>query len=332
MAASRAKRAPRVNYDELGTVESSLEDKTSAPFRARLDARAKSVDGKPRWKPGSGDCVSLRGSEIGVDYLRKLGLKRPLHFAASERAALGIEVPTGGVDSGTPGRRFGAREVAELIGKKRKVTAMEAASQKSNATMSLEDWAAYMEGREEEEEEEEEEEQAAAATESGEEAGRKAKGSKKRKRQGSSAGKGPSSAGRQKSGVLNLISLEFSGTPLAQRVSSPKFVRDIDWIDHAWPPAHGARAAQQASHRAARPAAPSSASSASASPSSASSVGPPVYLHKGAGSGAAGRPKVQKYCLMSAAGSYTDFHLDFGGTSVWYHLLKGTKVGTNANF
>lgn len=28
---------------------------------------------------------------------------------------------------------------------------------------------------------------------------------------------------------------------------------------------------------------------------------------------------------MSVAGCYTDFHLDFGGTSVWYHVLKGEK-------
>eukprot|EP01032_Pedospumella_encystans_P018380 gene18380-20926_t len=36
-------------------------------------------------------------------------------------------------------------------------------------------------------------------------------------------------------------------------------------------------------------------------------------------------PKVQKYCLAGMAGSYTDFHIDFGGTSVWYHVLKGQK-------
>ncbi|KAG6446877.1 hypothetical protein O3G_MSEX004642 [Manduca sexta] len=37
-------------------------------------------------------------------------------------------------------------------------------------------------------------------------------------------------------------------------------------------------------------------------------------------------PKVQKYCLMSVKGCYTDFHIDFGGTSVWYHILRGAKV------
>lgn len=38
------------------------------------------------------------------------------------------------------------------------------------------------------------------------------------------------------------------------------------------------------------------------------------------------RPNVSKYCLMSMADSYTDFHIDFGGTSVWYHVLKGEKI------
>ena len=36
-------------------------------------------------------------------------------------------------------------------------------------------------------------------------------------------------------------------------------------------------------------------------------------------------PQVQKYCLCGMAGSYTDFHVDFGGTSVWYHVLSGQK-------
>lgn len=39
-------------------------------------------------------------------------------------------------------------------------------------------------------------------------------------------------------------------------------------------------------------------------------------------------PKVQKYCLMSVKGCYTDFHVDFGGTSVWYHILRGKKKST----
>ena len=34
------------------------------------------------------------------------------------------------------------------------------------------------------------------------------------------------------------------------------------------------------------------------------------------------KPKVQRYCLMGVKDSFTDFHVDFGGTSVWYHVLR----------
>lgn len=37
------------------------------------------------------------------------------------------------------------------------------------------------------------------------------------------------------------------------------------------------------------------------------------------------RPKVTKYCLMSVTGSFTDFHIDFGGTSVYYTVCSGSK-------
>jgi len=32
------------------------------------------------------------------------------------------------------------------------------------------------------------------------------------------------------------------------------------------------------------------------------------------------------YCLMSVGDSYTDFHIDFGGSSVYYHILQGMKT------
>ena len=40
----------------------------------------------------------------------------------------------------------------------------------------------------------------------------------------------------------------------------------------------------------------------------------------------ANAPKVQFYCLMSVADCYTDFHIDFGGSSVYYHIVKGKKT------
>uniref|UniRef100_A0A914HSC7 JmjC domain-containing protein n=1 Tax=Globodera rostochiensis TaxID=31243 RepID=A0A914HSC7_GLORO len=82
--------------------------------------------------------------------------------------------------------------------------------------------------------------------------------------------------------LLNVLSLEFTSTKLAEKVSAPAFVSEIDWIDKksAW-----ARSNDFSTY-----------------------------------------PKVQRYCLMSVANCFTDFHIDFGGTSVWYHILKGEKI------
>ncbi|KAK6460280.1 hypothetical protein DFJ63DRAFT_290820 [Scheffersomyces coipomensis] len=38
------------------------------------------------------------------------------------------------------------------------------------------------------------------------------------------------------------------------------------------------------------------------------------------------RSQVTKYCLMSVKNSFTDFHIDFGGTSVYYTVCKGSKT------
>ncbi|KAG5371052.1 JmjC domain-containing histone demethylation protein 1 [Yarrowia sp. E02] len=37
------------------------------------------------------------------------------------------------------------------------------------------------------------------------------------------------------------------------------------------------------------------------------------------------KPQVSLYALMSVEDSYTDFHIDFAGSSVFYHVLKGQK-------
>ncbi|CUA72263.1 PHD finger and JmjC domain protein, putative [Rhizoctonia solani] len=81
--------------------------------------------------------------------------------------------------------------------------------------------------------------------------------------------------------IRNVISLEVSGTPLAEKISPPRLVREIDWVEHVWP---------------------------------AGKKGKGQY------------PKVQLYCLMSVARCWTDWHVDFAGSSVYYHILKGSKV------
>ncbi|KAJ8964665.1 hypothetical protein NQ317_010552, partial [Molorchus minor] len=91
--------------------------------------------------------------------------------------------------------------------------------------------------------------------------------------------------------LLNVISLEFSHTKLENYVQSPTVVRQVDWVDCVWP------------------------KHLKESQTEATNVLEEMKY-----------PKVQKYCLMSVKGCYTDFHVDFGGTSVWYHILKGCKV------
>lgn len=91
--------------------------------------------------------------------------------------------------------------------------------------------------------------------------------------------------------LLNVISLEFSHTKLDELVESPMIVRLLDWVDLVWP-----KFLKESQTE------------------STNTIDKMKY------------PKVQKYCLMSVKGSYTDFHIDFGGTSVWYHILRGKKI------
>lgn len=79
--------------------------------------------------------------------------------------------------------------------------------------------------------------------------------------------------------IRNVISLEVSKYKLGRLIRRPKVVRDMDILDHVWPPELDSQF-----------------------------------------------PAVQFYCLMSVADCYTDFHVDFGGSSVYYHIVKGKKT------
>nr|XP_057907996.1 lysine-specific demethylase 2B isoform X1 [Doryrhamphus excisus] len=91
--------------------------------------------------------------------------------------------------------------------------------------------------------------------------------------------------------LFNVISLEFSHTKLEHLIKRPTVVDQVDWVDNMWP------------------------SYLKKSQTEATNVISEMKY-----------PKVQRYCLMSVKGCYTDFHIDFGGTSVWYHVFKGQKV------
>ncbi|VEU19446.1 DEKNAAC100421 [Brettanomyces naardenensis] len=85
--------------------------------------------------------------------------------------------------------------------------------------------------------------------------------------------------------IKNVISLEFSETDLGKHVEIPKVVRDVDIVSKLFDSALGKR-----------------------------------LLDAGIE-----RPKVTKYVLMSVADAFTDFHIDFAGTSVYYTILSGKK-------
>lgn len=44
------------------------------------------------------------------------------------------------------------------------------------------------------------------------------------------------------------------------------------------------------------------------------------------GESARERPSLQKFCLLGARDSFTDFHVDRGGASAWCHVLRGEKI------
>lgn len=59
----------------------------------------------------------------------------------------------------------------------------------------------------------------------------------------------PSAPGSSK--VYNIISLEISGTELAQMVRPPRIVSDVDWVENFWPFPQGKEATMRAAAKAA---------------------------------------------------------------------------------
>ncbi|KAF6777859.1 hypothetical protein AHF37_02727 [Paragonimus kellicotti] len=88
--------------------------------------------------------------------------------------------------------------------------------------------------------------------------------------------------------LLNMLSLEFSQSNLSTLVQPPHVVSELSLINNCWIPE--------------------------------------VVDDDDSHDAPTSTPSVQKYCLLSMAGSYTDFHIDFGGSSVWYHVVWGEKT------
>lgn len=86
--------------------------------------------------------------------------------------------------------------------------------------------------------------------------------------------------------IRNVISLEISQTKLGSQINVPRVVENIDIIRELYNDPKFAKLLLE------------------------NEIDP---------------PKVQKYILMSVRNCFTDFHIDFAGTSVYYSLVKGHK-------
>ncbi|KAF8367789.1 hypothetical protein PRIPAC_85618 [Pristionchus pacificus] len=89
--------------------------------------------------------------------------------------------------------------------------------------------------------------------------------------------------------IYNILSLEYSRTGLADVVIPPEIYRTVSLADRFWPLGGDSPERCDPKHEASRPA-------------------------------------VERFVLIGMGGSFTDFHIDFGGSSVWYHVYQGQKV------
>ena len=94
--------------------------------------------------------------------------------------------------------------------------------------------------------------------------------------------------------VYNIISLEITGTPLAKKVTPPRIVREIDWVDNYW---HfdGGKKKANGSH---------AGKEDTMSKDGAIVEGGGEWVQEKVKPGAKW-PKVQLYCLMGIRGSWT---------------------------
>uniref|UniRef100_A0A8R1HSK5 JmjC domain-containing protein n=1 Tax=Caenorhabditis japonica TaxID=281687 RepID=A0A8R1HSK5_CAEJA len=95
--------------------------------------------------------------------------------------------------------------------------------------------------------------------------------------------------------LYNFLSLEFSDNKIMNQMAKPpKFIHDISMVNTLWPDEDD-----------------------------------PFYsvlLQRNDYLPTEQKPKVEQFCLSGMAHSFTDFHIDFGGSSVYYHIFKGQKI------
>ncbi|CAF1278220.1 unnamed protein product [Adineta ricciae] len=141
-----------------------------------------------------------------------------------------------------------------------------------------------------------------------------------------------------RSKIYNVLSLEISNTKLGEQVITPRIVRDLSWATVGiWPLKKDGEKNDdnddKVSNGTEKKAAWSSQSVSSkkkrrtvSSTDTDQSDDDQFEAVDANHFENFERPDVAKYCLMSPQSSYTDFHVDFGGSSVWYSVVRGEKI------
>ncbi|PAV83488.1 hypothetical protein WR25_24054 isoform C [Diploscapter pachys] len=107
---------------------------------------------------------------------------------------------------------------------------------------------------------------------------------------------------QDRSRLYNFLSLEFSENPtMKQHVAPPIIVNQISFVHKLWPEVDDFVNYE-------------------------SLVSDPDHRNSLTPEQKADKPNVALFCLSGMAGSFTDCHIDFGGSSVWYHIWKGQKI------
>ncbi|WVQ79596.1 hypothetical protein IAT38_001696 [Cryptococcus sp. DSM 104549] len=270
--------------------------------RTILDAEYKTLPGKlltRAWLESTSDPSPTAAPTAGPSSPSSLNTPQ-VYLWGPNREPLIIRPEDGGFSSlggHIPGKDFTVQEVARLVGRDKVVDVIDVASQQSSK-WTIQKWADYLQ---------------ASAT-------------------ASSSGRSPK--------VYNIISLEISDTNLAKRVRPPRIVRDIDWVDNYWDFGSGGKGKGKA---AAGPEKEGNSVKEEREGSQAPTANGGGYaegqekegglvLENGVVTDDAKKdaqapyPKVQLYCLMGMKGAWTDWHVDFAASSVYYTIHTGSKV------
>ncbi|WWD19304.1 hypothetical protein CI109_103762 [Kwoniella shandongensis] len=216
----------------------------------------------------------------------------PTCFYGPDRQPIIIRPEDGGFSSlggHIPGKDLTVQEVARLVGPKKMVDVIDVSSQHSSQ-WTIQKWADYLD----------------------------------------TASSASSSTRNPK--VYNIISLEISDTELGKKVKPPKLVREIDWVDNFWNFEGSAKSkakgkGKQSDGEVNGHYAESNGNSKERSASVDGSVqGDGISNVDGKEKSKAPYPKVQLYCLMGMRGAWTDWHVDFAASSVYYTIHTGSKV------